>query len=49
VAYLAEFAAAQGIEHIVLTEKAKKVVVDGVLYIVRDGKTYTITGSVIKE
>jgi len=48
VAYLAEFEEAQGIENIVLTEKAKKVVVDGVIYIVRDGKLFNVTGAQVK-
>ena len=34
----------EGIENIVLTEKAKKVVVDGMVYIVRDGKMFDLTG-----
>lgn len=34
----------QGIEEIILTEKARKVVVDGVLYIVRDNKLFNIQG-----
>jgi hypothetical protein len=34
----------QGIENIVLTEKAQKVVVDGVLYIIRDNKMFNIQG-----
>ena len=38
----------EGIEHIVLTEKAQKVVVDGVIYIVRDGKFYNMTGAQVK-
>ena len=33
-----------GIENIVLTEKAKKVIVDGMIYIVRDGKMFDLTG-----
>ena len=37
-----------GIEHIVLTEKAKKVVVDGMIYIVRDGKLFNLTGAQVK-
>ena len=38
----------EGIENIVLTEKAKKVVVDGVIYIVRDGKLFNLTGAQVK-
>jgi len=34
----------QGIEEIVLTEKARKVVVEGQLYIVRDNKLFNVTG-----
>jgi hypothetical protein len=34
----------QGIEEIVLTEKAQKVVVDGVIYIVRDNKMFNLQG-----
>ena len=38
----------EGIEHIVLTEKAQKVVVDGMIYIVRDGKIYNVQGVEVK-
>lgn len=38
----------QGIEEVVLTEKAKKVVVDGVLYIVRDHKMFNIQGAQVR-
>ena len=38
----------QGIENVVLTEKAQKVVVDGVLYIVRDNKMYNIHGAQVR-
>ena len=48
VAYLAEFEVAQGIENIVLTEKTQKVVVDGVLYIVRDNKLFNIQGAQVR-
>jgi hypothetical protein len=34
----------EGIENIVLTEQAQKVVVDGVLYIVRDNKMFNLQG-----
>ena len=37
-----------GIENIVLTEKAKKVVVDGMIYIVRDGKLFNLTGAQVR-
>ena len=41
----AQFAAcAEGIENVTLTETAHKVVVDGVLYIVRDNKMYNAQG-----
>jgi len=39
---------ATGIENIVLTEKAQKVVVDGVLYIVRDNKLFNLQGAQVK-
>ncbi len=39
---------AQGIENIVLTEKAQKVVVDGVLYIVRDNKMFNVQGTQVR-
>ena len=49
VAYKAEFKAiGEGIENIVLTEKAHKVVMDGVLYIVRDGKLFDVTGAQVR-
>ena len=34
----------EGIENVVLTEKANKVVVDGVLYIIRDNKMFNLQG-----
>ena len=37
-----------GIENVVLTEKAHKVVVDGVLYIVRDNKMYNAQGTQVR-
>ncbi len=39
---------AQGIENIQLTEKAQKVVVDGVMYIIRDNKLFTIQGTEVR-
>ena len=39
---------AQGIENIQLTEKAQKVVVDGVLYIVRDNKIFNLQGAQVR-
>jgi hypothetical protein len=38
----------QGIENVTLTEKAHKVVVDGVLYIVRDNKMFNIQGAQVR-
>ena len=38
----------QGIENVTLTEDAKKVVVDGVLYIVRDNKMFNIQGAQVR-
>lgn len=38
----------QGIENIVLTEKAQKVVVDGVIYIVRDNKMFNLQGAQVR-
>ena len=39
---------AQGIENIVLTEKVEKVLVDGVIYIVRDGKMFNLQGAQVR-
>ena len=38
----------QGIENVTLTEKANKVMVDGVLYIVRDGKMFNLQGAQVR-
>ena len=38
----------QGIENVSLSEKAQKVVVDGVLYIVRDNKMYNAQGAQVR-
>ena len=38
----------EGIEEIVLTEQAQKVVVDGVLYIVRDNKLFNVQGAQVR-
>ena len=38
----------EGIENVVLTEKAQKVVVDGVLYIIRDNKMYNVQGTQVR-
>jgi len=37
-----------GVENIVLTEKAQKVMVDGVVYIVRDNKLFNVQGTQIR-
>ena len=47
-AYFAACAPEQGIENVVLTEKAQKVVVDGVLYIVRDNKMFNVQGTQVR-
>ena len=39
---------AQGIENVELTKNAKKVVVDGVLYIVRDNKMFDVHGTQVR-
>jgi hypothetical protein len=38
----------QGIKNIVVTEKARKIVVDGVIYIVRDNKIFTLQGTQVR-
>ena len=38
----------EGIENIVLTEKAQKVVVDGAVYIIRDNKMFNIHGAQVR-
>jgi hypothetical protein len=40
--------APQGIENVTLTEKAKKVVVDGNVYIIRNNKMYDLTGAQVR-
>ena len=40
--------APQGIENIIMTEKTQKVIVDGVVYIVRDGKLFNIQGAQVR-
>ena len=47
-AYFAACAPEEGIENVVLTEKAQKVVVDGVLYIVRDNKMFNVQGTQVR-
>lgn len=39
---------AQGIENIELTEQAQKVIVDGVIYIVRDNKMFNLQGAQVR-
>ena len=38
----------QDIQHIVLTEKAQKIMVDGVIYIIRDNKIYNLQGTQVR-
>lgn len=38
----------EGIENIVLTEKVQKVVVEGMIYIVRDGKMFDVRGTQVR-
>jgi hypothetical protein len=38
----------EGIENVVLTEEAQKVVIDGVLYIIRDNKMYNVHGTQVR-
>ena len=38
----------EGIENVVLTEKANKVMVDGILYIVRDNKMFNVQGTQVR-
>ena len=44
----AYWVAPEGIENVVLTVEANKVVVDGVLYIVRDGKMFNLQGAQVR-
>ena len=37
-----------GIDNVVLTEKRQKVVVDGVMYIIRDGKMFNVKGTQVR-
>ena len=46
--YFALCAPEEGIENVVLTEGAQKVVVDGVLYIIRDNKMYNVHGAQVR-
>ena len=45
---VARWTTADGIEDVVLTVEAKKVMVDGVIYIVRDNKLYNIQGTQVR-
>ena len=47
-AALCRWTVADGIENIVLTEKAQKVMVDGILYIVRDNKMFNVQGTQVR-
>ena len=38
----------EGIENVVMTEKAQKVIVDGVMYIIRDNKMYNAQGAQVR-
>ena len=44
----ADWVEPEGIENVVLTEKAQKVVVDGVLYIIRDNKMFNVQGTQVR-
>ncbi|MBO4454387.1 MAG: hypothetical protein J5761_04960 [Paludibacteraceae bacterium] len=44
----ANYVPVEGIENVVLTEKAQKVMVDGVLYIVRDNKMFNVQGTQVR-
>ena len=46
--YVISVEEAQAIENIVLTEKVEKVLVDGVIYIVRDGKMFNLQGAQVR-
>ena len=43
-----DWVAPSGVEDIVLTESAQKVMVEGVLYIVRDNKLFNVQGTQIR-
>lgn len=38
----------EGIENVTMTEKAQKVLVDGVMYIIRDGKMFNVQGAQVR-
>lgn len=44
----AKVVSGEGIENIILTEKAQKVLVDGVIYIVRDNKMFNLQGTQVR-
>ncbi len=48
--YLANFAEGDGIEEIIIESygDVQKLIIDGQIYIVRDGRIYTITGAMVK-
>jgi hypothetical protein len=46
--YKWKISSSEGIENVVLTEKAHKVVVDGAIYIVRDNKLFNIHGAQVR-
>ena len=46
--YKWKISSSEGIENVVLTEKAHKVVVDGAIYIVRDNKMFNIHGAQVR-
>ena len=50
ITYVAYFEEGEGIESITIdpTKNIQKVVIDGVLYILRDGYIYTVTGELVK-
>lgn len=39
---------AEGVENIVLTEQARKVMIDGVIYIIRDNKVFNLQGTQVR-
>jgi len=47
-AQLTRLGAAEGIENILLNEKVSKVIVDGVVYVVRDGKMFNLQGAQVR-
>ena len=43
-----EIASAHGVENVTLTPQAQKILIDGVVYIVRDGKMFNIMGAQVR-